>query len=127
MVQKIDLGEVENLKDKIGQRFEILRRDLNLSQAELAEEMGTTQNLIFRLENGLKVSQTSLFSAFLYFYKNKQLNPEWLFSPENEYVPQYHDEKLLNIQHNIAKSRKKLDLINDLIRQFKDNDLMPDL
>ncbi|WP_019991334.1 helix-turn-helix domain-containing protein [Rudanella lutea] len=127
MLHKIDEGEVERIKDKIGQRFEMLRHDLKLSQAELAEEMGTTQNLIFRLENGLKVSQTSLFSTFLYFYKNYQINPEWLFSPENEYLPRYHDEKLLNIQYNIAKSKKKLDLINDLIRQFKDNDLLPDL
>lgn len=93
MLHKIDEGEVERIKDKIGQRFEMLRHDLKLSQAELAEEMGTTQNLIFRLENGLKVSQTSLFSTFLYFYKNYQINPEWLFSPENEYLPRYHAEQ----------------------------------
>ena len=106
----------------IGRRFAMLRGDLQLSQAELAHLMGVSQNLIFRLEKEIAVSNESLIYVFLFFVKNYKVNPEWLFAPNNQDVPRYHTELKLAHRKNATDTSKRREIINRLLDDLRELD-----
>lgn len=112
-------SETDQLKDKIAERFIQLRNDQNKTQQELAEQMGITQNTIWRMENGLKISTSQLLSAFLFYTINYKLNPEWLFSFDNSpFVPYYTDVK--KAKRKIEGAEKaRLELFDKLIAEIQ--------
>ena len=109
-MKNIKEEEVLTLKQKVSQRFAELRSDLNCSQAEMAETIGTTQNLIYRVENGVKVSSDALFHIILWWISNYNLNTEWLMSPDNEELVKYHTsgEKLKRKRTFIDEKKQQI-------------------
>jgi transcriptional regulator with XRE-family HTH domain len=71
----------------IARRLAKVRDQLNMSQQDLANKFNTTQNLIYRLENGLKVSREMFTMISLYFIRTHQVNYEWLYNPDVETEP----------------------------------------
>jgi transcriptional regulator with XRE-family HTH domain len=55
-----------------------------MSQQDVADQLGTTQNLIYRMENELGSSIFMLLHISLYYRQQHQLNFDWLFNPEPE-------------------------------------------
>lgn len=64
-----------------------VREHLGMTQQELADQFGTTQNLIYRLEKGLNVSREMFTLIALYFIRRHKISHEWLFNPEAEEDP----------------------------------------
>ena len=71
----------------IARRLAKIRDHLDMSQQDLANEFNTTQNLIYRLENGLKVSREMFTMIALYFIEKHKVNYEWLYNPDSEADP----------------------------------------
>lgn len=85
----------------IARRLAKIRDHLNMSQQDLANEFNTTQNLIYRLENGLKVSREMFTLISLYFIKKHKVSYEWLYNPESE-----DDVNVPMFSNELAKRRK---------------------
>jgi len=117
--------ETEAFKKLVSSRFEELRNDLQLSQQELADVVGTTQNLIFRMENDLKASTSSLFLLFLFYFKNYNINPEWLFSPRNTDVPKYYNDIKLSKRKKDAEETRRTEILTKMLKELTDNNLIP--
>jgi len=117
--------ETEAFKKLVSSRFEELRNDLQLSQQELADLVGTTQNLIFRMENDLKASTSSLFLLFLFYFKNYNINPEWLFSPRNTDVPKYYNDIKLSKRKKDAEETRRTEILTKMLKELTDNNLIP--
>lgn len=117
--------ETESFKQLVSSRFEELRNDLQLSQQELADVVGTTQNLIFRMENDLKASTTSMFMLFLFYHKNYNINPEWLFTPRNTDVPKYYNDIKLSKRKKDAEESRRSEILTKMLKELKDNNLIP--
>ena len=116
--------ETESFKQLVSSRFEELRNDLQLSQQELADVVGTTQNLIFRMENDLKASTTSMFMLFLFYHKNYNINPEWLFTPRNTDVPKYYNDIKLSKRKKDAEESRRSEILTKMLKELKDNNLI---
>lgn len=117
--------ETESFKQLVSSRFGELRNDLQLSQQELADVVGTTQNLIFRMENDLKASTTSMFMLFLFYHKNYNINPEWLFTPRNTDVPKYYNDIKLSKRKKDAEESRRSEILTKMLKELKDNNLIP--
>ena len=117
--------ETEAFKKLVSSRFEELRNDLQISQQELADVVGTTQNLIFRMENDLKASTSSLFLLFLFYFKNYNINPEWLFSPRNTDVPKYYNDIKLSKRKKDAEETRRTEILTKMLKELTDNNLIP--
>lgn len=123
--EKIRDEEAERFKKQLSSRFETLRNDLGYSQQEMADEIGVTQNAIFRLENDCKVSTSSLASIFLYFYKNHKVSPEWLFTPNNADTTKYTNDLKIGRKKKDAEENRKLSIVDEMIAKLKEANLIP--
>ena len=124
MKQPVDEKEVEALRDEMARRFLQLRTMQGLSQAELAGEFNTSQNLIFRLENDLKVSTESLITVMLWYYKNFNISLDWLFSPDNTNLPMNRDEKNLRMLRQSVADKKRQTIIEEMMEKLKNDNLL---
>ena len=70
----MDLQELNQAEDKIGQRLRKLRRDRELTQEELAALAGTNQAVIQKIENG-KSTRPRILAELAVVLK---VNPAWL-------------------------------------------------
>lgn len=123
--EKIRDEEADRFKQQLSKRFETLRDDLGYSQQEMADEIGVTQNAIFRLENDCKVSFSSLASIFLYFYKNHKVSPEWLFTPNNTDITKYTNDLKIGKKKRDAEESRKLGIVDEMIAKLMEAKLMP--
>lgn len=78
--------ETSLYRQRLATRFLTARASLKLSQVEVAEATGTTQNILFRLENDLRVGTEGLMRVALFYTETHQINPEWLFAFDNSGV-----------------------------------------
>lgn len=108
--------EILRFLQKIGERFKEIRDNLGLTQDEMAETIGVSQNLIFRIEKGQSVS--SMMLAYYHFYRNYKINPAWLFAiddlGEEPYRTFQKDAKRLKDASQAQKSK----LLDQLIMQL---------
>ncbi len=105
----------------IGQRLAIFRKHIGLSQQDIADQLGTTQNLIYRLEKGLNTSILMAMQVAHYYRQYHKLNLEWLINPEptdSEFAPMIVNDEL-NLRKKIGLSdRKKLAILEKFMREF---------
>ena len=125
MSNRVKDEETEAYKTLLASRFEALRTDLDKSQQEMADIIGTTQNLIFRVENDLKVSTSSLILLFLFYFKNHKVNPEWLFSPRNTDVPKYVNDLKIAKRKRESSEHRRSEIVMKMLKELQDNNLMP--
>lgn len=59
---------------------------LNKSQYEIAQEMNTSQNVIFRSENKLSISLTMLLNILVFYRVKYNLNISWLFAENPDLI-----------------------------------------
>lgn len=101
----------------IARRLAKVRDHLNMSQQDLANEFNTTQNLIYRLENGLKVSREMFTLIALYFIRRHKVNYEWLYNPDSEddaNVPMFTNEQVKRQKIHDQREAERLALIHQL-------------
>ena len=102
----------------LARRMAKVREYLKMSQQELADELSTTQNLIYRLENGLKVSREMFTLIALYYVKRHKVSYEWLFDPEPEEdpnVPMFTNELIKRQRINDQQEAQRLALLHQFM------------
>lgn len=106
----------------IARRLAKIRDHLNMSQQDLANEFNTTQNLIYRLENGLKVSREMFTLIALYFIRRHKVNYEWLYNPDPEEdtnVPMFTNEQAKRQKIHDQREAERLALIHQLYNDLQ--------
>lgn len=94
--------EIEDYMNLVGNRLAKIRHTLGLSQYNIAETIGCTQNPIFRMENGFKGTSTVTMSVLLLYFTKFNVNPAWVFSKDNTGMPLFVEEKT-NLEIAIEK------------------------
>lgn len=105
----------------IARRLAKIRDHLNMSQQDLANEFNTTQNLIYRLENGLKVSREMFTLIALYFIKRHKVNYEWIYNPDPEddpTVPMFTNEQVKRQKVNNQREAERLALLSQFMEEM---------
>ncbi|NID13535.1 helix-turn-helix transcriptional regulator [Fibrella aestuarina] len=113
----------------VARRMAKVREFLKMSQQELADEFGTTQNLIYRLENGLKVSREMFTLIALYYVKRHKVSYEWLFNPEQEEepnVPMFTNEVIKRQRINDQREAQRLALLHQFMEEISKVEQKPD-
>lgn len=109
----------ESSLKQIGQRIAELRITLSndtgvkWSQPKLAKELGVTQDIIYRLEQG-SGSMDNLVKVLL-FYHTKGFDLFWMIAPDNSAIPKYRqitEQSTLNENSELVKALEKM---NNLI------------
>lgn len=116
--------EIVTLKKQLSARFEQLRKDQKLTQVELSELLGTSQNLVYRTETDLKLSLDSFLYVVTYFVKNYNVNPEWLIAQNVRGVPTYTTD--LNTRKRVSDSqdKKRSEIVKQMIKLLADENLI---
>jgi transcriptional regulator with XRE-family HTH domain len=106
----------------IGKRLAVFRKHLGLSQQEVADQIGTTQNLIYRIENDLNSSISMVLHVCHYYRQHHRLNFEWLVNPnssDTEFAPMVLSPDL-NLRKELGLSdRRKLAIVDKFIRDLE--------
>ncbi len=69
----------------VGQRFALLRKELDYSQEQLAKELNLSQTVISKAERGK--GGLANFMTIILFFKNEGFNLDWLLTPDNTNIP----------------------------------------
>ncbi len=72
---------------RIGERLKQFRLLLKLTQLDVAEELGTTQNMIYRAEANLRIAMDSYWVIVAHYEEHHQLNRSWLMEEDNRTLP----------------------------------------
>lgn len=102
----------------IARRMAKAREYVDMTQSDLAKEFDTTQNLIYRLENGLKVSLDMFLTISLYFVRRHQINYEWLFNPDpadEDSIPMLTSEQVKRQKQHDRKEAERLALLKSFL------------
>lgn len=119
-----NLNKAHQLRKLMAGRFAQLREDTGLSQTELSEEIGVTQNIIFRAEHHMNISTPTLLLLYLYYYDKAQVNPLWLFSPDNQHFKRYYTQEDVNKKAQENFDDKRRHLMQELISNLKKEGLL---
>ncbi|WP_040560797.1 helix-turn-helix domain-containing protein [Segatella oulorum] len=92
-------------QNEFGRRCETIRKKLCLTQTELARELGTTQHMISKIENGNPVLSKLLLSLLFFFSKSVSLDK--FFDPNFDLLK---DDIVTNTSslNSIVKAKMKL-------------------
>ena len=110
---------------RLGERLRLIRKDLGISQQQLAKATNLTQPAVSRLENGEQVYASALLSVFD-FYRDKVsldhlLDPdldtddETLLYCSCQERRQKFDNRLSAIAHDLEKSLEQISALRDEI------------
>ena len=99
--KKLDMTE-------LGRRFKQIRQHLGLTQTEVANQLGTSQLMIYRTEKGESILSPLLLSTILFYSKSVSL--EALFSKNFD----IEDERVFDKNYALNSIVKaKLDVLRD--------------
>ena len=115
IVKTIDLKEM-------GMRFKLIRQKLGITQTNLAEQLGTSQVMIYRIEKGEKI-MSSLFLKLVLFFaphvsldalfaKQFDIDDKRIFSKDysvNTLVKERLDALREEMTAKLSEAEKKLD------------------
>lgn len=115
IVKTIDVKEM-------GMRFKLIRQKLGITQTNLAEQLGTSQVMIYRIEKGEKI-MSSLFLKLVLFFaphvsldalfaKQFDIDDERIFSKDysvNTIVKERLDALREEMTAKLSEAEKKLD------------------
>ena len=100
----------------LAERLGKLRTQFKLSQRDFKEPLDLGQNVILRSEKNLNLSVDALLTLTLYYIREHDINPNWLFNPDNSDVPMLHSQASFN--------RRKVNILDYLAQMIKDEDLL---
>lgn len=93
---------------ELGRRFKLIRQHLGLTQTEVANQLGTSQLMIYRTEKGESILSPLLLSTILFYSKSVSL--EAMFSNNFD----IEDEKVFDKDYALNSIVKaKLDVLRD--------------
>ncbi|SFF01955.1 helix-turn-helix domain-containing protein [Spirosoma endophyticum] len=118
-------SEVKKWKSNFAMRFERIREDSGLSQVEMADTIGMSQNLVYRSEKDCDISLNSFLLLFIHYMKNYKMNPEWFFAEDNTgYNPYEMESKKAKRVSSIAE-RKLNHIFLDMLTTLHHEGLIP--
>ena len=88
--------DIDIYRTELARRLGQLRIQFGLSQRDFLDTLGLGQNIIFRSEGDLNISIEALLKLALYYIQTHQINPDWLFNPDNMEIPQLNEQALQN-------------------------------
>ena len=94
----------------LGDRFRQIRKQLGITQRQLAEVTGLTQSVMSRLENGEEIYASAFVTILDYYYG--KINLDFLFAPDfqadsHRLIPPCNEE--------LQSFRRQLDILADII------------
>jgi transcriptional regulator with XRE-family HTH domain len=110
---------------RLGERLRLIRKDLGISQQQLAKATNLTQPAVSRLENGEQVYASALLSVFD-FYRDK-VSLDHLLDPDldtsdntllycrSQERRQKFDNRLSAIAHDLEESLEQISALRDEI------------
>lgn len=107
---------IDPYRTELARRLAQLRNQFNLSQRDFQEPLSLGQNVIYRAEKDLSMSVEALLSLALYYIQEYDINPNWLFNPDNTDIPQLNTQATLN--------RKKVQIFDKLVEEMKVAELL---
>ena len=120
-------SEIVKWKSNFAMRFEQIREASGLSQVEMADTIGMSQNLVYRSEKDCDISLNSFLLLFIHYMKNYKMNPEWFFAEDNTgYTPYEMESKKAKRVSNIAE-RKLNRIFLDMLATLQHEGLIPQL
>lgn len=120
-------SDVVKWKSNFAMRFEQIREASGLSQVEMAETIGMSQNLVYRSEKDCDISLNSFLLLFIHYMKNYKMNPEWFFAEDNTvYTPYEMESKKAKRVSSIAE-RKLNRIFLDMLAALQQEGLIPQL
>jgi transcriptional regulator with XRE-family HTH domain len=103
-------------RTELARRLGQLRMQADLSQRDFQETLGLGQNVLFRAEKELSMSIEALLTLVLFYVQEHDINPDWLFNPDNADIP---------MQHTQAKrDRKKVKVLDGLVEEMRVEELV---
>ena len=110
-----ETGKKLDMKE-LGRRFKQIRQHLGLTQTEVANQLGTSQLMIYRIEKGESILSPLFLSTILFYSKSVSL--EALFSMNFD----IEDEKVFDKSYALNSIVKaKLDeLRDDILTKLQD-------
>ncbi len=110
-----ETGKKLDMKE-LGRRFKLIRQHLGLTQTEVANQLGTSQLMIYRIEKGESILSPLFLSTILFYSKSVSL--EALFSMNFD----IEDEKVFDKSYALNSIVKaKLDeLRDDILTKLQD-------
>ncbi len=93
---------------EMGRRFKLVRQKLGMTQVKIAEELGTSQLMVFRMEKGENVLSPFFLSMLMYYSQHVSL--DGLLAKKFD----IEDESLFNKNFSITSTVKaKLSLLRE--------------
>lgn len=113
-------------KKSLAQKFTKLREDSGMTQGEMAEAIGTSQNLVYRSEKDCEISLDALLTLFFYYKLNFKVSTEWFFGEENNgYLP-YEMEPKKNKRLQSQREKKQIKILQEMISKLREGGLLQD-
>lgn len=119
-MDKTDSNKQTKLQQEIGKRFLSVRLANNLTQADIAEQLGRPQNYVYRMEKDMNISLPGFFEIVNFYARNYDVNPAWLMLADNRGELKYKTNERVKADINRADSdrlRKLLAHIQELISE----------
>ncbi len=103
-------------RTELARRLGQLRMQADLSQRDFQDTLGLGQNILFRAEKELSMSIEALLTLTLFYVQEHDINPDWLFNPDNADIP---------IRHTQAKrDRKKVKVYDRMMEESRVAELL---
>ena len=118
-------SEVIKWKSNFAMRFEQIRESSGLSQVEMADTIGMSQNLVYRSEKDCDISLNSFLLLFVHYMKNYKMNPEWFFAEDNSAHTPYEMESKKEKRVLSIAERKLNRIILDMLATLQREGLIP--
>ena len=101
IVKTIDVKEM-------GMRFKLIRQKLGITQTNLAEQLGTSQVMIYRIEKGEKIMSSLFLKLVLFFSPHVSLDA--LFAKQFD----IEDERVFSKDYSVnTLVKEKLDALRE--------------
>ncbi|GAB2546528.1 hypothetical protein [Spirosoma aerophilum] len=120
-------SDVIKWKSNFAMRFEQIREASGLSQVEMAETIGMSQNLVYRSEKDCDISLNSFLLLFIHYTKNYKMNPEWFFAEDNTAYTTYEMESKKAKRVSSIADRKLNRIFLDMLATLQQEGLIPKL
>ncbi|RYC66512.1 helix-turn-helix domain-containing protein [Spirosoma sordidisoli] len=88
--------DIQPYRSELAHRLGQLRTQFGLSQRDFQDTLGLGQNIIFRAEKDLSMSIEALLALALYYVQEHDINPDWLFNPDNTDLPLLNSQATKN-------------------------------
>lgn len=103
--------DIDLYRTELARRLGQLRTQFDYSQRDFQGTLELGQNIIFRAEGDLNVSVEALLKLALFYVQEHQINPDWLFNPDNSEVPQQNEQAVRN--------RKKVAIFDRMFEEMR--------